>query len=299
MTQFWRGEIRPSEIRPSSPPRDHHLLRNLEPMATASENGDGGEDVSSLSRPPCGRGNFNRKPIAPGPRPNPADHLGLLGEAAKMFVGRGMRFNELINAGYPGLLRACELYEENIGVQFSTYAMKSIIHWIHRAVRVEPRLIRVPPFAIDLALKEIRAREKGFSFPGDSPPAPASDSDLSPSACAARVILMQRTRFVPGTPGEDRVEKFVPVLETIATGEYESGSLDEDTIKCLYESIDKLRPRESMVIRLRYDLAGRGRPFYQREIASELNISNERVRQIERIALRRLREILTSNGIEG
>lgn len=218
-------------------------------------------------------------------------NLRLVIRCAKNYRNQGVPFLDLIQEGNIGLIRAVEKFDHRRGHKFSTYAIWWIEQALSRCVTKDARMVRMPSPLIDQRRKlgrlEARARVAQAGEPEPSELidrlgldlADADDLRRSLSAEVSTQALVGQTESLTveeslvGSEGREIVESC------------EKRSLEER----IRELIPTLEPRERCVIEKRYGMRD-GRPCTLNEIGLELDLSRERVRQIERRALDRLRE---------
>ena len=210
---------------------------------------------------------------------------------AKKYRNRGMAFIDLIQEVNFGLMHAVEKYDHTLGYRFSTYAT----YWIHqsigRALTNKSRSIRLPVH-VDARLKTLyRARTEMEQTLGREPTVEelAEKLEVQPSDVTD---LQRYGRTAVSLDEKVGSEEDTERMELVADENAES-PIDFVAREMLSVDIDKvlaerLSPREAQILRMRYGLNGR-EPQTLKEIGKKFGLSRERIRQLERRALRQLR----------
>lgn len=209
-------------------------------------------------------------------------NVGLVPTIARDFLGRGLPLDDLIGAGYLGLIRAATDFDPTYGVKFGTYAR----WWIAEAIRGElvrtARPVRLPKHADEL-LRRHRTLARRFADRHGRPPTPDEAADLLGLDDAARRTLADALAAAHGRVGYDEAWN---AIDGRMGPEDEVGSSDE--IEALGQHLRSLDPRERRVIERHFGL-GDSEPASLKAIGRELGLSPEWVRKIERDALGKLR----------
>jgi len=217
-------------------------------------------------------------------------NLKLVVAIAKDYRNLGLSFPDLIQEGNLGLIRAVEKFDHRRGFKFSTYAVWWIRQALVRAIQNHSRTIRLPSHVHDRLQRSQRVRAELTGKLGREPTpaelAPALGTDTEALEALDRLSreAISLESNVSGT--EKRLEDFVPDQGS----EQPDGGMDNDRMRTgVGTLIGSLTPREQLILRLRYGLAGEEEHTLE-QIGQTLGLSRERVRQLEARALKRLRE---------
>ncbi|MBU9357982.1 sigma-70 family RNA polymerase sigma factor [Burkholderia multivorans] len=217
-------------------------------------------------------------------------NLRLVVSIAKRYPDRGLPFADLIQEGNIGLLKAIDRYDHRRGFRFSTYATWWIRQSITHALADLGRTIRVPTHTVDAINKLARlAREHRQRAGAAATPDELAAQMGEPVDKVRELMAIVKEPVsvdLPIAPDGDMT--FVDVVPDASTPSPEDAADAAQRRAAIAAAIDRLPPREALIVRLRYGLhAGEGCSL--RDIGRRLNLSAERVRQIEASALARLR----------
>ena len=217
-------------------------------------------------------------------------NLRLVVKIAHEFQGRGLQFSDLISEGNLGLMQAVDKFDPGKGVRFSTYAALWIKQFMRRAVPDQSGAIRIPVQAVTWIGKLKKATVKLTDKLGRTPTDKELARELSiqeRTVSDIRSYCISTTSIhAPLAQGEDST--FEDVISDSRSAMPDEILNSKESIRYLVSLLDELDPRERKVIRLRYGLDGK-RPRTLDEISMLLNRSRERVRQIQKLALNKLR----------
>lgn len=205
------------------------------------------------------------------------------------YRSRGMGMNDLIQEGNLGLIKAVEKFDASHGTRFSTYATWWIRQSIIRAIADQGRIIRLPVHLVEMTN---RIRRKKIAFQQELGRLPTTGEISEELNISAKKI--EDLNEIP----DDACSIDRPILrdsdetleQLIADEEIQQDDwVDQTEIRSiLMTAMSKLQPRERDVLCLRHGLSGRDSMTLQ-EIAEQLQVTRERVRQIEQKAMRRMR----------
>jgi RNA polymerase primary sigma factor len=227
-------------------------------------------------------------------------NLRLVVSVAKGHTGWGVPLSDLIQEGNIGLMQAVRKFDHRRGTKFSTYAIPWIWQAVNRAVNDKSRNVRLPGHVVEQLTKLGKARNSLAQKLGRQPTEKEliSETRLPPKKMKLLLELVSGGTISLDTPvGEDgcQLGDFI-ADETIVQPE------EQATTSLLREELDRtlesLTPRERRVIELRYGL-GNERSRTLVEVGTELSLTKERIRQIEKEALTKLRHPSRSRKLIG
>jgi RNA polymerase primary sigma factor len=227
-------------------------------------------------------------------------NLRLVVSVAKGYIAWGMPLPDLIQEGNIGLMQAVRKFDHRRGYKFSTYAFPWIWQAIDRAVNDQSRMVRLPGHVVDALTKLSRARNSLAQKLGRQPTEKelASETGLPSKNIESLLKTISSVSVSLDTPvGEDgsQLGDFIADKAALQPEEEATTSLLGEELN---RTLESLTPRERRIIELRFGLGNE----YSRtlaEVGTELGLSKERIRQIEKEALAKLRHPSHSRELIG
>jgi RNA polymerase primary sigma factor len=227
-------------------------------------------------------------------------NLRLVTHIVKKYGNQGIPFMDLIQEGNIGLMKAVEKFEYERGYKFSTYAYWWIKQAISRAIADKARIIRIP---VHITEKVKRVRKIAIELKEEFGRVPTNKEIAKKLGMSVKKVdeilgVVQDPQPLETMGPEDEANGVMPFVSDDSAIDPLERTLDRELTAKMRAALVVLDEREESVIRMRYGIGRKIRHTLE-EIGKVLNLSRERVRQIEAIALRKIEGTEESQSLRG
>jgi RNA polymerase primary sigma factor len=219
---------------------------------------------------------------------------------AKKYQGQGVPFHDLIQEGNLGLMRAVDKFDPGLGYKFSTYATWWIRQAVTRALADQGRTIRLPVHMGE-SIRKLSRTAYLMEQDRGQPPSPeeiADEMGLKPRRVRWMLKVARQPLSLQKPVGEEKDSELGSFIEDDETPSPPEAAEQAMLRTTLEELLTTLRPREARILRLRFGLQD-GCHYTLEEVGRKFGLTRERIRQIEKQALQRLRHPRRSRRLKG
>lgn len=223
-------------------------------------------------------------------------NLRLVVNIAKKYVGRGLSLSDLVEEGNLGLIKAVDYFDPDRGIRFSTYSAWWIKQSIKRALLESVQPIHIPTYMVALMNQWRHASAELENRLGRSATIEEMADIMRFPLRKAKMIheIINALSSVKDTSGSDDAEEGQAFEEAISNRRSilpEDGIVAEEEKAKAVRLLAKMQPREADILKMHYGLGG-NKPLTLKEIGEKLDLTRERVRQIQHEVLTKLYEYM-------
>ncbi len=229
-------------------------------------------------------------------------NLKLVVKIAKRYEYFGVPIIDLIEEGNIGLMKAVEKFKPELGFRFSTYATWWIKQSVNRAIANQKNTIRIPVHILDIYHKYLKAIEKEIKDTGRFPDKydVAAKLKIEPTKLNEILNIIKAPKSIDleyESEDSDSGRTLKDTIEDMSIVKPDDDFFEKDKNEKLMELISKLKPKEQEVIMNRFGINNKNILTLE-EIGAKLKLTRERIRQIETIAIKKLRYFMKSKDAQ-
>lgn len=221
-------------------------------------------------------------------------NLRLVVSIAKRFATGRIAFADLIEEGNLGLIRAVDSFDPSVGVRFSTYAAWWIKQTIKRALLLDSGPISIPTYMVELVNQYRHVVADLMAKLSDNPTSAQIAEEMK--LPVKKIIAIEEIVDSVNTPLQDEsspsYQSDVDSNATISNHLPEDELTSTEELQKAVKLLDRLPKREAQVLKLRFGIDG-SEPLTLKQIGVKLDLTRERVRQLQQSALKQLNELMS------
>ena len=226
-------------------------------------------------------------------------NLQLVVSVAREYNGRGVPLLDLIQEGSIGLIYAARKFDHTRNVRFSTYATQWIQQGVARCVMHHNGMIRIPHYTAEKMNKVLRVKNELLQQWGREPEMGeiAAYCEMDAEKVQELLSLCPNVCSLDTPVGADGSDELQILIEDLEAPQPQEELVRTELKNTMQQLLSQLTQRQQEILRLHYGMSGE-EPWSLEKIAGKLELSKERVRQIERQAMEKLKTMGADFGLE-